>query len=373
MSTKIKRLYEEFGQSLWYDDIARELLESGAIKALVDSGVRGLTSNPSIFTSAIAGGTAYDGQIQQLAAQKKSPEEIYESLAVQDIQAAADILRPIFDSSGGADGFVSLEVSPLLAYDTAKTMAEAARLWQWVNRPNLMIKIPATEEGLPAVTETIAAGINVNVTLIFSLNMYRRVIDAYVAGLQQRADAGKPINTLSSVASFFVSRLDTLIDKLLEEKIAAGLTDQLQAELESLKGKAAVASAKLAYQVFKQACDEPRYRTLTEKGARNQRPLWASTSTKNPAYPDTLYVDTLIGSETVNTAPPNTIEAFVDHGVLDATLEQGLDQARDVMERLDKAGIDIHAVTDRLLDEGVDKFADAFRSLLGAIEQKLPG
>lgn len=367
-SNKIRDLYEKHGQSLWYDNIARDLLESGEIQALVDEGVRGLTSNPSIFQKAITSGTAYDDQIRTLAAQGKSAQEIYEALAIEDIRRAADILHPIYESSAGADGYVSLEVSPLLANDTQGTIAEAARLWRAVDRPNLMIKIPATEAGLPAIEQSLADGINVNVTLIFSRKMYARVIDAYLAGLRRRAESGGDVSRVASVASFFVSRVDTLVDELLERKIAA---DPAQRErLEALKGRAAIANAKLAYQLFKQKFSGAAWEALAARGARVQRPLWASTSTKNPAYSDVLYVDNLIGPHTINTAPPETIAAFRDHGVLADTLEADVEGAQRVMEELAAIGIDMEAVTAQLLEEGIDKFAKPFRALLEAIEHK---
>ncbi len=367
---KIRDLYEKHGQSLWYDNIARDLLENGAIQALVDEGVRGLTSNPSIFQKAITSGTAYDDQIRTLAAQGKSPQEIYEALAIDDIRRAADMLRPIYESSAGADGYVSLEVSPLLANDTQGTIAEAARLWRAVDRPNLMIKIPATEAGLPAIEQSLADGINVNVTLIFSREMYSRVIDAYIRGLQRRAAAGQDVSRVASVASFFVSRVDTLVDDLLEHQIAAADDPAQKGRLEALKGKAAIANAKLAYQLFKQKFSGAAWEALAAQGARVQRPLWASTSTKNPAYSDVLYVDNLIGPYTINTAPPETIAAFRDHGVLADTLEADIEGARRVMEELAAVGIDMDAVTAQLLEEGIDKFAKPFLSLLEAIGQK---
>lgn len=356
MSEKLKALHA-LGQSMWYDNIARDLLQSGAIKQLVEAGVMGLTSNPAIFQKAITSGTAYDAEIADLVHRTLDPKSMYETLAVHDIQAAADILKPVYEQTKGVDGYVSLEVSPLLANDTQGTADEAARLWQWVKRPNLMIKVPATEAGLPAVTTSIAQGINVNVTLIFGLDMYAKVMEAYIAGLEQRAANGLPLNNIASVASFFVSRVDTLVDKLLGEQ-------------DALKGKAAIGNAKLAYQLFKQTFSGPRWEALAAKGAQLQRPLWASTSTKDPSYPDTIYVDTLIGPHTVNTAPPATIDAFIDHGVLALTVEDGLEEVRRDMEALAAAGIDLKAVTDQLLEEGVAKFSGPFEDLLSAIEQK---
>ncbi|MBN1120431.1 MAG: transaldolase [Anaerolineae bacterium] len=356
----------EHGQSLWYDNISRDLLQSGEIKALIDAGIRGMTSNPAIFQKAIVEGKTYDEQLQALVAEGKSVQEIYENLAVSDIQAAADLLRPLYDSSKAGDGFVSLEVSPLLADQTQATIDEALRLAEWVDRPNLMIKIPATLEGIPAVEETLAKGLNINVTLIFSLEMYKQVIEAFIKGTKRFADSGGDVSKQASVASFFVSRVDSLVDDLLDEKIAAG------SDMETLKGKAAVANAKLAYKLYKETFAASSVWTeLEAKGARKQRPLWASTSTKNPDYDDLLYVNTLIGPNTVNTAPPQTIEAFADHGVVEDTVEKGVEDAQTVMDQLAEAGIDMVDVTDQLLDEGVVKFADAFKVLMNAIEKKM--
>ncbi len=372
MANKIKQLHE-LGQSLWYDNIARDLLDSGAIQALVEDGVRGLTSNPTIFQHAISGGDAYDDQLRELSGQGKATETIYEHMAVEDIRRAADLLRPVYEDSKGEDGYVSLEVSPLLAHDAPATVAEATRLFEWVARPNLMIKVPATAEGLPAIQEAIARGLNINVTLIFSREVYAQVIDAYMIGLERRIEEGKDISRVASVASFFVSRVDTLVDVLLDEMIATASSDAEKTRLAGLKGQAANANAKLAYQIFRQHFDGDRFARLKEQEARVQRPLWASTSTKNPAYDDLLYVNNLIGPQTVNTAPPQTIEAFLDHGIVVVTLEQGLEKAQTVMGALDEVGIDMEVVTDRLLAEGVAKFAESFRQLLDAIEQKCRG
>jgi transaldolase len=369
MPTKLERLYDEFGQSLWYDNISRDLLNAGDIQSLVDQGVRGLTSNPSIFKKAITSGSAYDAQLQELVGEDASPEAIYEALAIKDIRHAADILRPIYETSGRKDGFVSLEVSPLLAHETEDTIAEAIRLFETVDRPNLMIKIPGTPEGLPAIETCIARGLNINITLLFSCEVYSRVVDAYFAGLEQRAERGERIDGIGSVASFFVSRVDTLVDNLLDEKIA-GASGGEKAELESLKGKAGIANAKLAYLIFKERFNSPQWHALAEKGAKLQRVLWASTSTKNPAYSDVLYVDNLIGPHTVNTAPPATIEAFLDHGKLANQLDGGYDEAQQVIDGLAAHGIDMDEVTDQLLAEGVDKFEKPFNALIDAIAEK---
>jgi len=358
----------EHGQSLWYDNISRDLLQSGEIKALIDEGIRGMTSNPAIFQKAIVEGKTYDEQLQALVAEGKSVQAIYENLAVSDIQDAADLLHPLYVSSIAGDGFVSLEVSPLLADQTQATIDEALRLYEWVDRPNLMIKIPATPEGIPAVEETLAKGLNINVTLIFGLEMYRQVMEAFIKGTKRFADSGGDISRQASVASFFVSRVDSLVDDLLDDKIAAGGEVE---KLEALKGKAAVANAKLAYRLYKEAfAASDVWPGLEAKGARKQRPLWASTSTKNPDYDDLLYVNTLIGPNTVNTAPPQTIEAFKDHGVVADTVEVGVEDAQAVMDQLAKAGIDMVDVTDQLLEEGVVKFADSFEVLLNAIGEK---
>jgi transaldolase len=369
MSTKLERLYDEFGQSLWYDNISRDLLNAGDIQSLVDQGVRGLTSNPSIFKKAITSGSAYDAQLQELARQDKPPEAIYEALAIDDIRRAADILRPVYETSGGKDGFVSLEVSPLLAHKTEETIAEAVRLFKTVDRPNLMIKIPGTPEGLPAIEACIAKGLNVNITLLFSCEVYSQVIDAYFAGLEQRVERGERIDSIGSVASFFVSRVDTLVDNMLDEKIA-GASGGEKAELESLKGKAGIANAKLAYLIFKERFNSPQWHALAKKGAGLQRVLWASTSTKNPAYSDVLYIENLIGPHTVNTAPPETIEAFLDHGTLANRLDEGYDEAQQVVDDLAAHGIDMGKVTDQLLAEGVDKFNKPFNALVDAVAEK---
>lgn len=361
---------QTYGQSLWYDNISRDLLQNGTIQRLVDEGVTGMTSNPAIFEKAISGSSAYDEQLRELAHQGKSAQDIFEALAVEDIRAAADILRPVYDRTNGVDGYVSLEVSPFLAHDTKATTAEAARLAAWVDRPNLMVKIPATPEGLPAIEESLAAGLNINITLIFSRKAYANVMEAYLKALERRAAAGQPINGIASVASFFVSRVDTLVDKLLDEKAAATSDPAEQAKLKALQGKAAVANARLAYQLFKKTFDGPRWAALAAKGARVQRPLWASTSTKNPAYRDVIYVEELIGQHTVNTAPHQTIDAFRDHGIAEPRLDTRVAESTAEEAALTAAGIDLDAVTDKLLDDAVRLFTDPFQKLLDAIEAK---
>lgn len=362
MKSSIEQL-RSFGQSIWYDNIERRLLKNGELAGMIERGeIQGLTSNPSIFNNAIAKSTDYDADLLPLAEAGKSNEEIFENLAVADIRAAADLLRPLYDKTNRGDGYASLEVSPNLAYDTESTVAAARRLWNWVDRPNLMIKIPATQEGLPAIRRTIAAGINVNVTLIFSIERYRAVMDAFLSGLEDRAAQGLPINGIASVASFFVSRIDTAVD----DKLTALNTPRAAA----LQGKTAIANAKLAYQAFKEVFGSERFAALQAHGAQYQRPLWASTGTKNKAYPDTLYVDELIGPTTVNTMPPATLAAFIDHGRAAATLEQDLAAANQVMAELAELGISLAEVTQSLEDAGVKAFADAFASLLAAIEQR---
>jgi len=363
------------GQSLWLDYIHRDLLDSGELRRLIEQdGIRGVTSNPTIFEQAIGGGTAYDAAIAALAREGSDARGILEALAVEDVARAADAFRPIYDMAGGNDGFVSLEVAPDLAHDADETVAEARRLWAAVDRPNLMIKVPGTAEGLPAVTRLIADGINVNVTLLFSVEMYRRVIAAYVRGLEQRVEAGRPLDAVRSVASFFVSRVDTEVDKRLEAKIAAATDAAARSRLEGLLGKAAVANAVVAYQAYEAGFMAPAVRALMGKGAAVQRPLWASTSSKNPRYPDTLYVDSLIGPDVVNTVPPATLRAFQDHGRPVRTIDADVAGARRHLAALAAEGIDLRDVTDVLEADGVRKFVDSFTSLLATISAKLgPG
>lgn len=359
----------ELGQSVWYDNIQRSLLEDGSLAQMISRGmIRGVTSNPSIFHNAIANSKDYDAALKPMAWAGWSATQIFTQLAIEDIQAAADLFAPLYEETQGGDGYVSLEVSPYLANDTNGTIAEAQRLWNLVNRPNLMIKIPATQEGLPAIRASIAAGINVNVTLIFSLVRYASVIDAYLSGLEDRLAAGQPVNRIASVASFFVSRVDSKVDKLLQEMI-----HKEEAEVENaqaLYGKAAIANARLAYAIFLEKFAEPRFSALKEKGAAMQRPLWASTSTKNPAYRDVLYVEELIGANTVNTMPPQTLDAFEDHGTAQVMLGWDVRDDRQVIANLEALGISMDEVTNRLELEGVRAFADAFTALLKTIEQR---
>ena len=358
------------GQSLWLDYIHRDLLDSGELKRLIEQdGIRGVTSNPSIFEAAIAGSASYDGAVAALAKQGKDARAIYEALAVEDVGRAADLFRPIHEMTAGGDGYVSLEVAPDLANDTAATVAEARRLWRSVGRPNLMVKVPGTAEGLPAIAQLLGEGINVNVTLLFGVEMYERVIDAYLDGLERRAAAGGALETVRSVASFFVSRVDGVIDPLLERRIAAG-DAAAKARLEPLLGTAAVDNAALAYQTYEARFSAPRFRTLLGQGAAVQRPLWASTSTKNPRYPDTMYVDRLIGPDTVNTVPPATLKAFQDHGTAKRTIDADVAGARARLAALAAEGIALREVTDRLAEDGVAKFTASFESLLAAVEAK---
>lgn len=353
------------GQSVWYDNVERRLLNNGELAGMIARGeVRGLTSNPTIFMNAVTKSNDYDAALAPLARAGKTGEEIFWELAIEDIRAAADLLRPVYEESDRGDGYVSLEVNPLLANDTAGTLAEAVGLWKRVDRPNLMVKIPATIEGLPAVTEAIEAGVNVNVTLIFSRERYWAVMDAYLKGLERRQAKGLPLDGIASVASFFVSRVDTKVDGRL-----AGLTERGEAEAAECQGKAAIANARLAYNDYKIIFGSERFATLAASGARVQRPLWASTGTKNPAYSDVVYVEELIGQDTVNTVPPATLAAFLDHGVVDAgSLERDLAGALLCVARLDALGIAMADVTRELEIEGVKSFADAWRALMHAVE-----
>jgi transaldolase len=353
------------GQSIWQDDISRGQLTSGFLQRMVDEvGIRGVTSNPSIFEKAISTGSEYDEQIGSLLAAGKSALDIFEAVEVDDIRAACDVLLPIYDLSSGVDGYVSIEVSPDAARNADSTRDQVRRLWDAVNRANLMVKIPGTVEGIPVVQEMLAEGKNINITLLFSLDSYRTVAEAYVAALEERHAKGLPIDRIASVASFFVSRVDTLVDKLLDEKIAEG------ADVESLKGTIAVANAQLAYAAFLEIFSGERWEKLAAAGAHPQRPLWASTGTKNAAYPDTLYVDTLIGPHTVNTMPGKTIEAFLDHGTVARTVDADFEGAWDNVAALKAAGIDLKAVTDQLEEEGIASFIKSFETLLAGVESK---
>jgi transaldolase len=354
------------GQSIWLDYIRRDLIVSGELTRLIEEdGLRGMTSNPAIFEKAIVESHDYDAGIQALILEGQNAQAIYEALSQHDVQSAADVFRPVYESTGGIDGYVSLEVNPHLAHDTAGTIDEARRLWHALNRPNVFIKVPATVEGLPAIQKLISEGINVNVTLIFGLPRYRQVAEAYIAGLEARAAQGKPVNHVSSVASFFVSRIDSLIDPLLEK--------QSGALVEKARGQVAVASAKLAYQIYKEIFGTVRFQHLLEIGARGQRPLWASTGTKNPDYSDVKYVEALIGPDTVNTVPLETLIAYHDHGHPEARLEKDTGAAARLLKRLPELGIDLDKITQQLENEGVTKFNKPFDKLMDALARKIPG
>jgi transaldolase/glucose-6-phosphate isomerase len=362
---------EQLGQSVWLDTIDRELLTSGGLRRLIDDdGVRGVTTNPTIFQHALAHGTAYDDAVGRLARLQRAPAAMFESLEVEDVAAAADQLRAVHDRSAGADGFVSIEVAPTQAFDTAGTIAEARRLWARVDRPNVMVKVPGTAEGLPAIEQLIADGVNVNITLLFSVDVYRKVIAAYFAGLERRLKAGEPLEHVHSVASFFVSRVDTEADRQLQAKIDAAKGVAARRELEALQGRAAVANARLAYEAFQASVSSPRFLALRARGATVQRPLWASTSTKNPKYRDTIYVDDLIGPDTVNTMPLATLRAFAEHGTAARTIDRDLDQAKSTIAELERHGVSLRQVTDYLVVDGVRKFTESYNALLAALELK---
>jgi transaldolase len=359
------------GQSIWYDGIERGLITSGELKRLIDEDeVRGVTSNPTIFEKAIDSSDDYSDQLREQAERQKSASEIYEALAVRDIQMAADLLAPVFEKTDGTDGFVSLECSPLLAHDTAGTIEEVRHLWRVVNRKNVMIKIPATSEGFPAIEQCVYEGININITLIFSLQSYEKTIEAYLRGLERRVEESKPIDRIASVASFFVSRIDTAVDKRLQERIACAGSVREKEKLERLLGRIAIANAKIAYQVFKQLFHSKRFANLGTQGARVQRPLWASTSAKNPAYSDVYYVEALIGPETVNTVPPATLKAFRDHGRVRVSLEENVAEEIAVLAGLEEVGIRLDDVTQQVLDEGLSLFARSFEKLMKAIQSR---
>lgn len=366
MTTNAERVHREFGQSLWYDNLERGLLRSGAFQALVTAGVRGCTSNPTIFEKAIRSSTEYETALRKLVSQGQGVEEIYFDLVVSDIQAAADVLRPIYDASEARDGYISVEVQPRFAADTKATVKEALELVKLIQRPNLMIKVPATEPGLEAITTLIGQGISVNVTLIFGVDQYRKVAQAYIAGLEQAARSGLNLSRIASVASFFVSRLDTLIDGELKEKIKKAPAEQ--ARLSALLGKAAIANAKRAYVAFGEIFSDPRFTALG--GAQRQRVLWASTGTKDPAYRDTIYVDELIGPDTVNTLPPATLAAFQDHGRPGRTVDRDVAAAEKVLTELENVGISVPAACERLLQAGVTSFATSLDDLFGLLGER---
>ncbi len=361
----------QLGQSPWLDNIRRGLLTTGQLATMIaDGDITGLTSNPTIFEQAIGKSSDYDEELVRLARAGKSAGEIFDRLASEDIRDAAGLFHDVWKRAGGRDGFVSIEVSPHLAQDTAATIAEAQRLWKLIDRPNLMVKIPATKAGIPAIEQTIAAGVSVNVTLIFSLERYGEVIEAFQKGIRRRVSEGRDVAQIASVASFFVSRVDTAVDALLEQQIATG---GAKSEREALQGKAAIANAKLAYQLFLERFGTPAWAELERAGAQKQRPLWASTSTKNPAYPDVYYVEALVGPDTVDTLPPQTLTAYKDHGRPEARLTSGLEQARAELAELARLGIDMGQVTRKLEADGVASFTKSFDSLLETVESRRAG
>jgi transaldolase len=353
------------GQSVWLDNIRRSMFASGELQKLIDLGLRGMTSNPTIFEKAIDSGSDYDAQLKELAGSVHDAQQLFEALAIQDIRSACDLFKPVFEATNGLDGYVSLEVSPTLAHDTNATTEAAARLWKAVDRPNVMIKIPGTPECLASIRASIAAGININVTLLFSVDQYAAAANAYIAGIEDRVKAGQPVDKIASVASVFVSRIDTAVDKLLDERIGKG------EKLEQLKGKAGIANLKITYAKFEELFNSPRAEALKAKGAHVQRPLWASTSTKNPKYDDLMYVVTVIGKDTVNTMPPNTLDALLDHGAVKPdTIHADVPGARALVAELDSAGISLQAVCDQLVADGVKSFAQSFKEMLDAIAAK---
>ncbi len=350
----------ELDQSIWLDLLDREIMNSGKLQSLIENDdLRGLTSNPSIFEKAISGSSDYDEDIAKIAKDESDNSVIFFAMAIADIQRAADLFKPVYDKTGGKDGFVSLEVSPYLALDTDGTIKQARELWKKVDRKNIMIKIPGTKQGLPAIRQCLREGININVTLLFGLPRYREITEAFMGGLEDRLKEGNSIEEVSSVASFFLSRIDVMVDPMLDEKGA-----------DNLKGKIAIASAKKAYQIYLEMIASDRFKKLEAKGAKTQRVLWASTSTKDPSFSDVLYVENLIGKETINTLPMETIDAFRDHGKVDITLTQGLDDANKTMEELENKGIDIDKITQKLEDEGIEKFNKAYEKLIKSIDDQ---
>jgi len=361
------------GQSVWLDYIHRDLFAGELRRLIDDDALTGMTSNPAIFEKAIDQGHAYDAQIETLTRAGKNANDIYEAISQSDVQQAADALRPTYDRTGGADGYVSLEVNPHLALDRAGTIAEGRRLWQALGRPNAYIKVPGTTEGLGAIRQLISEGINVNVTLLFGLPRYQEVMDAYLTGLEQRAAAGQPLERVSSVASFFVSRIDSMVDPMLTARARTENDPQLRAEAQSACGEVAIACGKLAYNIYRMTFQQERFKRLAARGARVQRLLWASTSTKNPQYSDVKYVEALLGADTINTMPLETLEAYRDHGRPQLRLADNLSHAREIFESLPGVGVDIDVVTRRLEDEGIAKFIEPFDRLLQQIGARMAG
>jgi transaldolase len=369
----ILEIENKYGQSIWMDNLSRNIIESGELKqAIADKGIRGITSNPAIFEKAIAGNQVYDSAIEAGIEAHKSVQEIYEDLVFTDIRNACDIFMPVYQETDGLDGYVSIEVPPNLAKDTASTIREARRYYQTIDRPNLMIKIPGTPEGLPAVEQAISEGMSINVTLLFAVQSYIDTAWAYIRGLEKRAAAGEDISKIASVASFFLSRIDSNIDSRIDSKLESA-DDDAKVKLNNIKGKVAIANAKIAYQKYKEIFGSERWQALAAKGAKVQRLLWASTSTKNPAYSDVMYVDELVGIDTVNTLPPETIDACVDHCHPANRIETDLDKAQQIIDGLKDSAVDIDldAVMDELLDEGIDKFIKPFESLMSSLETKV--
>ncbi|SEM13163.1 transaldolase [Stigmatella aurantiaca] len=366
------RQLAELGQSIWVDNLQRSYITKGTLKKLIDEdGLTGLTSNPTIFQKAVSGSEDYEDLFNEAKGKGLSGNDLYEKLAVRDVQGAADILRPVYDARKGQDGYASLEVSPLLAHDTQATLEEARRLWKTLSRPNVMIKVPGTEAGVPAFEQLTAEGINVNVTLLFSQERYRQIAEAYISGLEKLAASGGDVSKVASVASFFISRIDAIVDKEVEKKVKAGVTAEQKKALDALSGKVAIANAKLAYRTYKELFSSARWKALSGKGARVQRVLWASTSTKNPQLRDVLYVEELIGRDTVNTLPPATIDAFRDHGKVRPSLEEDLAGAEETMRQLETSGISIKKVTEELATDGIRLFEESFDKLLSAVGEKL--
>lgn len=366
---------KQFGQSIWMDNLTRDLVKSGELEDMVkNQGICGITSNPAIFEKAIAGNVIYDADIEAGIKSKLPTYKIYESLVFDDIRNACDILRPVYDSSEGLDGYVSIEVPPTIAHDTEATIKEARRYYEEIGRDNVMIKIPGTSSGLPAVEQVISEGINVNVTLLFSVDSYVESAWAYIRGLEKRAAEGKDISKISSVASFFLSRIDTNIDGKIDNKLKAGIDDlNVEAKLRAVKGKVAIANAKIAYQKYKEIIRSDRWKALSAKGANVQRLLWASTGTKDPSYSDVMYVDELVGPDTVNTLPPSTIEACADHCNVDNRVETGVEEAYQLIASLKDSdiNIDLDKVMEELLVDGIDKFVKPFESLMSSLEEKV--
>jgi len=369
MKNPIKEL-QQAGQSLWLDNISRPLMTSGELQELIDEGLTGVTSNPTIFEKAIGESGDYDDQIRALAAQGKPVSEIMDALIIDDIQQAADLFQPIYERTNGADGFVSIELNPELAYQTDETIAAAKALHPRLNRKNVMIKVPATAEGLPAIEALTAEGISINITLLFSLERYEQVAQAYMAGLKRRLEQGKSVDSVRSVASVFVSRIDTAVDRLLEARIQAATSETERAAQRALLGKTGIANSKMIYQKFKELFHGPAFQDLRRRGASLQRVLWGSTGTKNPNYSDLLYVEGLIGAETVNTVPPATLAAFLDHGKVRPTLEEKLDEARATLQKIAALGINLQEVTDQLQEEGVRSFSDSYEKLIARLTEK---